>query len=139
MNKIKRNLVLWLTGGIVYFFFEIMVRGYSHISMFVCGGLCFMVVGNIGNKIMDSALKLSNKIFLIMIIGSGIITLFELIAGLYVNIYLGLNVWDYKAMKFNFLGQICLLYSLLWAVLSLPCVFFGGMINRFIFDVAEQK
>ena len=49
------------------------------------------------------------------------ITVTELITGLILNVWLGLNVWNYSGLPFNFMGQICLQFSALWFVLS----FFG--------------
>lgn len=52
------------------------------------------------------------------IIGMLIITGIELIFGIVFNILLKENVWDYSNVPFNFLGQICIPFSLIWFVLS---------------------
>lgn len=52
------------------------------------------------------------------IIGMLIITVIELAIGVVFNIMLGENVWDYSNMPLNFLGQICVPFSLLWLLLS---------------------
>lgn len=46
-----------------------------------------------------------------------LITVLELIFGLLVN--RNYRVWDYRRMPLNFLGQICLPFTLLWVPLSL--------------------
>ena len=50
------------------------------------------------------------------VVGAGIITMVELAAGLLVN--REYRVWDYRHVPFNFLGQVCLPFSLLWVPLS---------------------
>ena len=52
------------------------------------------------------------------IMGSLTITTVELCFGIVFNILLCKNVWDYSQIKFNFLGQICLLYTVLWGFLT---------------------
>lgn len=47
------------------------------------------------------------------------ITAVELVFGIIFNIFLNMKVWDYSRMPFNFLGQICPFYSVLWGFLSL--------------------
>ena len=54
------------------------------------------------------------------IAGTGIITGIELVTGFIAN--RNFNVWDYRHMPANFMGQICLPYSLLWIPVGL-----GGM------------
>ena len=51
------------------------------------------------------------------------VTALELVTGLVVNRWLGLNVWDYSNLPMNFLGQICLPYFLLWVPLCTAAVF----------------
>jgi uncharacterized membrane protein len=47
------------------------------------------------------------------LVGCGIITSPEFIVGCIVNRGLHMNVWDYSAQKFNLLGQICPLFSII--------------------------
>jgi len=52
------------------------------------------------------------------LLGACGITMMEFITGCIVNIRLGWQVWDYSLLPFNLLGQISLLFSLIWFVLS---------------------
>ncbi|MBE5954008.1 MAG: hypothetical protein E7257_07585 [Lachnospiraceae bacterium] len=131
-KKIIYDFLILLTGGIVYFYFEIFVRGFSHISMFLLGGVCFLLVGKAGNKLLNNENQLMIRMLMIMFISGMIITVLELITGFIVNVYLKLEVWDYSNINLNYKGQICLLYSLLWSLLGLPCVYFYGIIDKFI-------
>lgn len=133
-KKICNDLIIWFTGGIIYFYMEIAFRGYSHYSMFICGGLCFLLVGRIGNRILRDEHRILTAQIKIMLFGSLVITTLEYITGVIVNLYFKLGVWDYSGYKYNVQGQICLIYSLLWALLSLPCVFMDGMIRQYIFE-----
>ena len=51
-----------------------------------------------------------------LIAGMGMITAVELATGLLVN--RDFQVWDYRDMPFNFLGQICPQFCMLWLPLS---------------------
>ena len=42
LNILREYLVLFIIGGITYVLIEISYRGYSHISMFIVGGFCFI-------------------------------------------------------------------------------------------------
>ncbi len=46
------------------------------------------------------------------------ITVVEFFTGLFLNIWLGLGVWDYSKLPGNILGQICPQFFLLWLILS---------------------
>lgn len=52
------------------------------------------------------------------LIGAIIITVIELLLGIWFNLLLGEGVWDYSNMPLNFMGQICLPFSLIWLALS---------------------
>lgn len=39
--QIEKYTILFAIGGMAYFLLEVLVRGYSHYSMFLCGGACF--------------------------------------------------------------------------------------------------
>ena len=40
-----KAVILALIGGSIYVFIELVWRGYSHISMFILGGVCFVIIG----------------------------------------------------------------------------------------------
>lgn len=117
MTQLQAYSIMFFTGGFLYCGIEIIARGYSHISMFLAGGLCFLLIGLIEFILGDSASIVSQMIF------CGImITTVELVFGIIVNRHLHLNVWDYSGEQYNFQGQICLLYSNLWFLLSCPAI-----------------
>ena len=69
--------------------------------------------------------------------GGALITTVELLAGLLLNVRLGLNIWDYSSIPCNFMGQICLPFSLLWVILAIVAVVFDDYLRYWLFD--EEK
>lgn len=63
-------------------------------------------------------------------LGSAIITGYELVVGWLVNLKLGWDVWDYSGLPFHFRGQICLLYSTIWFLLSMPIFWLCYLLKR---------
>ena len=119
----KETLILFPIGALGYGLIEILWRGHTHPSMPFAGGICFTIFGKIGEK-----LKNANP-FKKAVIGSVIITFIELVFGVIFNIILKKNVWDYSKMPFNFKGQICLLYSFFWGVLSVVFIPFASALK----------
>lgn len=109
--KIWKNSVLFYTGGAAYMSLELLYRGRSHGSMFLAGGLCFLLIGHL-NRV-EPRLPLPLR----AVVGALIVTTVELGAGLLVN--RSYQVWDYRDQPLNFMGQICPVFTLLWAPLSL--------------------
>ncbi len=58
------------------------------------------------------------------------VTAVELIFGFLFNIVLNKEIWDYSNQPFNFMGQICLLYSALWGVLGLVFIPLADALNK---------
>lgn len=111
-NTVYKNIIIFAIFGISYVSLELLYRGHSHITMFFVGGLCGLLIGLIN----EYTPKM--PVILQMIIGTIIVTLFELITGYILNIKLGLNIWDYSNLMFNYKGQISLIFSMLWFLLS---------------------
>ena len=44
-NSFLKYTLLFFVGGFAYGGIEIMTRGYSHISMMIAGGICFILIG----------------------------------------------------------------------------------------------
>lgn len=123
-----KYFTIFLTGGLVYYFLEILTRNYSHYSMILCGGCCMVACGAINQIFRNMSVVMQ------MVLSAVIITLFEYITGYIVNIRLGIGVWDYSYLPYNFMGQICLLYSILWMFLSLIIIFVDDGIRHFLYD-----
>lgn len=132
MSKFLKCLFLFFFGGIVYILIELLWRGKSHWSMGILGGLCFVVLGLMNEKYPRPA-----PLWIQMITGAFIITVLEFISGCILNLWLGLDIWNYSNLPFNILGQICLPYMALWLVLSLVCIITDDYL-RYIF-FGEEK
>ena len=114
LKQISKYSFLFDVGGLLYILIELIWRGYSHWTMFVLGGICFIFLGLI-NEVLPWQMPLWQQI----LIGAVVITVLEFLTGCIVNLWLGWGVWDYSGMPGNFLGQICLQYMLLWMPVSL--------------------
>ena len=103
--KIKNALkmiVLLVIGGTIYFCIEMLWRGHSHWTMALVGGICFIAIGAINEYIPWKMSMVQQSL-----IGACLVTSIEFIAGLILNVWLGLAIWDYSNLPFNIMGQIC--------------------------------
>lgn len=128
MIKLRKYGVLALIGGIIYGALELICRGYTHWTMVILGGICFVVVGLL-NEIIPWEMPLAVQ----MLCGCMIITALEFGCGCIVNIWLGWAVWDYSDEWGNLLGQICPLYSVLWYFVSLPAILIDDWLRYWLF------
>ena len=119
-----RKIIMFLIGALGYGFIEILWRGKTHPSMLLAGGICFSFFGYLGRKLRKTALLIR------AILGSGFVTFIELIFGIFFNMILKKNVWNYSSQPFNFKGQICLLYSFYWVILSLIFIPLAQKVNN---------
>ncbi len=111
-NTLKMGC-LFLIGGAIYVLIELVYRGYSHWTMFLLGGLCFVLIGGVNEYI-----PWEMPLWLQAGIGAVIITALEFICGCIVNLALGWNVWDYSNTPLNILGQVCLPFAIIWFVIA---------------------
>lgn len=110
------NALVFLFGGFVYCGIEVVFRGFTHWSMGVTGGACLVLIYRF--RLRHPEKSLWKK----CLVSSGIITTLEFLAGIIVNLILHWNVWDYSSVPMNLLGQICLPFSIMWCVLSIPAL-----------------
>lgn len=134
MKSIGKYLFLFIFGGLVYNLIELLYRGYSHWTMFILGGLCFVSVGLINNLF-----TWKTPIEFQCLIGGGLITLLEFITGLVVNVKLNWNVWDYSNVPLNFMGQICLPFTIIWIFLSLIIIIVDDLLRWKFFKERKPK
>ena len=124
MKNKALNCALFSFGYGAYSLIELAYRKYTHFTMGIAGGVCFTTLYHVFRRL-KSATVLKK-----CLIGSGIITAVEFVFGCVLNLFLRLNIWDYSTLPFNLLGQICLLYSFLWALLCIPICYLSKIIER---------
>ena len=124
MRQVKQDIAIFATSGISYCFIEILWRRYTHWTMAIIGGFCFLTLFKVFTRLKRTSLIQK------CLIGSIVITSIEFLSGCIVNVWLKMDIWDYSAMPINILGQICPIYSLLWALLSIPIVYITNKINN---------
>ena len=127
MREIAKNLTVFTAGGLAYGLVEIAWRSSTHISMFFVGGICFWLIGSI-----DEHGSVPSLIYQ-SVLSCLIVTSVEFTSGVFINIVLGLGVWDYSALPFNVLGQVCLPFSALWLLLSVPAIYFEDFLRAKLF------
>ena len=106
-----KNVCLFAIGGSAYVLIELLFRGYSHYTMFLLAGACFLAIGYLDKCF--PKLSLPRR----MLLGAAICTAGELAVGMVFN--QNYTIWDYRGQPGNLAGQICPLFTLLWIPLSL--------------------
>ena len=125
-TAIKEYSVIYLVGSAGYSLLELLWRGFTHWTMAITGGVVLMLLYHTNCKL--RSVNLWKKCFA----GTFIISSVELIVGCIVNIILRWNVWDYSRQHYNLLGQICLLYSVLWFFLCIPVNFLCALLEKWL-------
>ncbi len=120
------RVLLFMLGGVLYNLIEILWRGRTHYSMFFLGGICFHIIGSIYTALSRACLAVR------CLVSSVCVTAAEFLCGCIVNLRCHMQVWDYSARPLNLCGQICLLYSILWALLSIPTGYLYCRITRYL-------
>ena len=136
MSKLKttiKYLFLGVIGSIVYMSLEILWRGYTHWTMGVLGGICFICLG-----LINEILSWKTPLVLQMFIGGTIITVLELITGCIVNLWLGWNIWNYTWQP-NLWGQISLYSSIGWIGLSLIGIVLDDYLRFWLFHEDKPR
>lgn len=97
-------LKAFLLGAAGYPLLELLSRGRTHYSMALAGGLSAAAFRRISRSRTCLPVK--------ALAGGAAVTIIEGLCGLVWN--RSHRVWDYRNMPLNWLGQVCLPYTLLW-------------------------
>ena len=116
-----------IAGGI-YLLIELAWRGYTHWSMLPLAAVIFVCAGLLDER------ENPPPFWAQVIIGAAIATALELAAGLILNVWLGLGVWDYSNLPGNLWGQICPQFTLAWAALMIVSI----KLENFMHKIAER-
>lgn len=134
MKQLVKYLVFFSIGGIAYYTIELLFRGYSHWTMAILGGLCFIGMG-IWNEVWSWEVPLWKQ----MILGGLTTTILEFITGCIVNILLGWGIWDYSHLPLNILGQVSIQFFFVWCGLSLVGIMLDDYIRYWIFNEDKPR
>lgn len=129
---ICKYLVLFITGGIFYVCLELLWRGRSDVTSFFMGGIALLVVGQL-----NEGYDYDMPVWYQMIISGTFITSMEYIVGKIFNS--DYHIWDYRGMWLNIDGQVCLVYSLLWCLLSVVGIILDDLIRWKFFGEDKPK
>lgn len=128
--KFWKQSVLFYLGGCAYMGMELLWRGRTHGSMFIAGGTCFLLIGQLNHVRPRLPLPLR------ALTGAGIVTMVELGIGLLVN--RNFEVWDYRDRAGNFLGQICPMFTVLWIPVSLMALGLHELLSRSMDGIKDR-
>ena len=109
------SLLLWTWGGTVYFLLEVAWKTASgrpeaiSWTMLVLAVVLCVPVERCGAE-----LPWEVPLWLQALCCAALVTAVELAAGLVLNVWLGLGVWDYAHLPGNLWGQVCPQFALLW-------------------------
>ena len=131
-KTIFEYVFLWFVGGSLYYFIEVLFRGYSHWTMFALGGICMMFFAFQGK------VSCFREVLWKQVIRCAVfVTSCEFITGMIVNKYFQWNVWDYSEQPFHILGQVCLPFMVLFAILCVAGILLSGYLLHYFFG--EEK
>lgn len=124
---------VFLAGGTAYGILEMLWRGHTHWSMVLAGGAAFLILHMLNGRMRSRGLIIR------CLIGALIITSVELTAGVIFNLWLGMGVWDYSAMKWNFFGQICPMFTAIWFLLCIPAFYLSRAIGEYFVLINNKE
>lgn len=116
VKKIRELSYVYFVGAALYCCFEVAIRGFTHWTMALAGGLAFSLLYQYNLRARTQSVALRG------LVGSGIVTGLEFAVGCVVNRAFGWHIWDYSARGGHVLGQICPMFSIVWFLLSLPVI-----------------
>lgn len=121
-NAINKLILANIMGG-AYFLIEVLYDGTSHWSMYLLGAFIGILIGQLN----EYGIKWETPLWKQILLGEAIILPLEFLTGCVVNIWLGLNVWDYSDLPLSLLGQT----SLTFAPMFIPCIVLAIIVDDY--------
>lgn len=119
LHNALKSVVLWLFGGAVYFLVEVVFKTVTgHAQSISWTMLILAAIICIPLDRTNEAMGWDTPLWKQAIIGGLCITAVELGAGIILNCWWGLDIWDYSRCLGNLWGQICPKWTLIWCVMA---------------------
>ncbi len=122
-NTFLGLVYLFILGSLVGWFIELIFRNTIHKSEklinpgFLNGP--YLPLYGTGTIILYAISDLNINIFLRAVLIIILMTLIELVTGLFFEKYYNVRLWDYSKEKWNYKGLICPLFSFFWGCLGM--------------------
>lgn len=114
-SKPVLSVLLCTWGATIYFFLEVGYKSLTgHPERISWTMLALAVVLCVPVERCGAELPWTCALWLQALACAGLVTAVEFVAGLVLNVWLGLGIWDYSDLPFNFMGQICLQFFFVW-------------------------
>ena len=114
------SMLLWSWGGTVYFLLEVAFKTLrGHPEQISWTMLVVAVILTIPVERCGEQLPWEVPLWLQAMACAVLVTAVELAAGVILNIWLGLDIWDYSHLPFNLWGQVCPQFAAVWWFLCL--------------------
>jgi len=151
MKKLKYASLFFLIGWL-YIAVEIFLRvlsrdkfvsttpvgsliGWSSLWMVLVGGLAGFGIG-----FMDEVKKFKILPMMVQsIIGAIYVTIVELLCGLVLNKLFHLGIWDYSNQSVNLLGQISLVTSFIWLLITPACLWLDNVLRHYMYGQEKPE
>lgn len=114
-KKIIPYGVIFVTSGLIYIVLELLWRGRTHWTMFLCAGLCGLVMANINNNWLEFDTDFRIQVFVSALMCSTS----EFFFGIMFNG--DFSIWDYRGMwgTIHALGdQVNIIFFGIWIIIS---------------------
>ena len=119
-SKPVLSTLLWTWGAAVYFFLEVAYKSLTgHPERISWTMLAVAILLCVPVERCGAEAPWEAPIWLQALACAILVTAVELAAGLVLNIWLGLDIWDYSHLPGNLWGQICPQYAAVWWALCL--------------------
>ena len=133
LSNLALHGLFGLIAGGIYLLIELAWRGYTHWTMLPLAAVIFICAG-----VLDEVER-PPSIWQQVILGTTIATALEFVAGLILDVWLGLVIWDYSNLPGNVLGQICPQFTLAWAVLVLISIRIENFMHRIANSLTSSR
>lgn len=113
------SVLLWVWTGTLYFFIEVAWKTcHGNPEMISWTMLALAIALAIPLERFGAELPWETPLLVQSAVCGLAITAVEFVAGLIINVWFGMGVWDYSDMPGNIFGQVCPQFLAIWVVLA---------------------
>lgn len=119
VGKWLLSVLLWVWTGTLYFFIEVVWKtSHGRPEMISWTMLLLAIILAVPLERFGAELPWEMPLMAQSAVCGVAITVVEFVAGLIINVWLGMGVWDYSAMTGNIMGQVCPQFLIMWVSLA---------------------